>query len=192
MNTLMSKKNSPMGSHQRKSQDGIALLETVIALAVLLVVVVGVMSLAGVAISTTENQGHLQARTAEYAQDKMEQLLALTFCDGQTDTTVFPASSAGGQGLAGCNGAWPNQTPATGGSLSITAPVAGYVDYVDANGNPVAASANWQYTRVWQITAPAGTTLLKQIAVKCQVRNAVGARTLAPNATVVSLKTYPF
>ena len=176
---------------KNKSQNGIALLETVIALAVLLVVSVGVMSLAGVAISTTENQGHLQARTAEYAQDKMEQLLALTFCDSSTDTTVFPAVSPGGQGLAGCVDPVAG-TPSTGGGLNINAPVAGYVDYVDGNGNPVAAAANWQYVRVWQITAPAGTTQMKQISVKCQVRNSVGARTLAPNATVVSLKSFPF
>lgn len=188
----MKKATLRLAKKNGKSQNGIALLETVIALAVLLVVAVGVMSLAGIAISATENQGHLQARTAEYAQDKMEQLLALTFCDGQTDTTVFPAATNGGTGLASCNGTWPNQTPATGGSLSITAPAAGYVDYVDGNGNPVASSANWQYIRVWQITTPAGTNLMKQIAVKCQVRNAVGARTLAPNATVVSLKSYPF
>ena len=188
----MTKGTSKVEPRKRKSQSGIALLETVIALAVLLVVSVGVMSLAGIAISATENQGHLQARTAEYAQDKMEQLLALTFCDGQTDTTVFPAATTGGTGLAGCNGTWPAQTPATGGSLSITAPAAGYVDYVDGNGNPVASSANWQYIRVWQVTTPVGTNLMKQISVKCQVRNSVGATTLAPNATVVSLKSYPF
>jgi len=39
-----------------------ALIETVIALGILLVAVVGVMVLAIVAITTTENQGHLQAR----------------------------------------------------------------------------------------------------------------------------------
>jgi len=188
----MANANQNFAGRKARKQSGIALLETMIALAVLLVVAVGVMSLAAVAVSTTENQGHLQARTAEYAQDKMEQLLALTFCDGQTDTTVFPAASNGGSGLAGCNGVFPAQTPATGGSLSITAPTAGYVDYVDGNGNPVAVSASWQYIRVWQVTAPAGTTQLKQISVKCQVRNSVGATTLAPNATVVSLKSYPF
>lgn len=188
----MVKSNLKIASRKIKTQSGIALVETVIALAVLLIVAVGVMSLAAVALSTTENQGHLQARTAEYAQDKMEQLLALTFCDGQTDTTVFPAANLGGTGLAGCNGVFPAQTPATGGGLNINAPVNGYVDYVDGNGNPVAAAANWQYIRVWQVTAPAGTTLMKQISVKCQVRNPVGQQIAAPNATVVSLKSYPF
>lgn len=187
----MTKTTTKFVQLKRKQQSGIALIETVIALAVLLVVSVGVMSLAGVAISATENQGHLQARTAEYAQDKMEQLLALGFCDSTTDTTVFPAVSGPGTGIAGCSNPTTG-TPNAGGNLSITAPAAGYVDYVDGNGNPVASSANWQYIRVWQISIPAGTTQMKQISVKCQVRNSVGARTLAPNATVTSLKSYPF
>ena len=65
------------------------LLEMVISLAILLIVAVGVMGLGAVAMMTTENQGHLTARTAEYAQDKMEQLLALKYCDATSDTSVF-------------------------------------------------------------------------------------------------------
>lgn len=173
-----------------------ALVETMIALAVLLIVAVGVMSLGAIALATTENQGHLQARAAEYAQDKMEQLLALTFCDGQTDTTVFPAATTGGQGLAGCtNLTAAVPTASIGGSLNIAAPAAGYVDYVDNNGNPVASTQNWQYIRVWQISLPPGSTAtsgLKQISVKCQVRAGVGKLALPPNATVVSIKSFPF
>lgn len=178
-----------------RKEDGFSLLEMMIALGVLLVVAVGSMSLAGVSLSTTENQGHLQARTAEYAQDKMEQLLALTFCDGTTDTTVFPASNSGGTGLAGCvNNANPDipPTPLTGGGTSVTAPVAQYVDYVDGSGNPTGVNTNWQYIRVWQITTPAGTNLMKQITVTCQVRNSIAGQGLAPSTTVVSLKSYPF
>src|SRR5260370_40599468 len=75
----------------RKSQTGMSLVETMVALGLLLVVAAGVLSLGGIALATTENQGHLAARTAEYAQDKMEQLLALRYIDGNTDTTVFPS-----------------------------------------------------------------------------------------------------
>lgn len=183
-------------SRMPHGQSGFSLLEMAVALAVLLVVAVGSMSLAGVSLTTTENQGHLQARTAEYAQDKMEQLLALTFCDNSTDTSVFPAvQSAGLAGLAGCNSN-PNPNilpiPLTGGSLDITAPVAGFVDYVDGSGNPTSVNTNWQYIRVWQITTPPGTNLMKQIAVTCQVRNSIAGRGLAPTTTVVSLKSYPF
>src|ERR1700751_467803 len=84
------------------SQSGLSLVEALIALTVLLIAAVGVLSLGAVAMTTTENQGHLMARTAEYAQDKMEQRLALKYCDCDSDTTVVPTKTGGGQGLAGC------------------------------------------------------------------------------------------
>jgi len=58
-----------------------SLLETMIATAVLLIATVGIMAMAMIATSTTENQGHLATRTAEYAQDKMEQLISLAYGD---------------------------------------------------------------------------------------------------------------
>jgi hypothetical protein len=77
------------------------------ALAILLIASIGILAMTAVSITTTENQGHLGARTAEYAQDKMEQLQSLAFSDGQagagngTDTTVasFTATTTGGNGL---------------------------------------------------------------------------------------------
>ncbi len=159
-------------SRSRKPQAGLTVMETMIALAMLLIVAAGVMGLAAVAVSTTETQGHLAARTAEYAQDKMEQLLALKFCDGVpgTDTTVFPAVvTATGTGLAG-------------------------LDYLDASGNRATAAGQWEYVRVWQITVPAvpaGSTGLKQITVLTQANHSVG-NLAAPQSTVVALKTFPF
>src|SRR5229473_1781073 len=150
-------KKSPRTSFNRQSQSGMSLLETMIAVAVLLIVTAGIMSMALVATSTTENQGHLAARATEYAQDKMEQLISLAYGDGDatsgSDTTVFPATNSGGTGLA------------IGGSSDPNAPAAGYVDYLDKSGNPLsiaggAAPATWYYIRVWQISAPAGTTNL--------------------------------
>lgn len=182
---------------RRSSQAGMSLMETMVALAMLLVVASGVMGLAAVAVGTTETQGHLSARTAEYGQDKMEQLLSLKFCDGGTggnagtDTTVFPAVFGAGTGLAGCSDL-VNGVPLAGGGLSTTAPTAGYVDYLDASGNLVAATANWEYVRVWQITIPAGTAGLKQVTVLAQARKAVGNNGLLPQSTVVALKTFPF
>ena len=180
---------------KRNTQAGMTLLETMIALAVLLIVATGVMSIAALTVSTTETQGHLAARTTEYAQDKMEQLLALKFCDGDTngtsgtDTTVFPAVVGAGTGLAGCSDMTAG-TAQSGGSLSTTAPTAGYVDYLDASGNLVAASGNWEYIRVWQVTAQG--TSMKQVSVKAQARHAVGTNGRLPEATVVALKTFPF
>src|SRR2546430_3789849 len=124
---------------KRRKQAGMALIETVIALGVLLAVAVGVMTLAAMSMTTTENQGHLQARTAEYAQDKMEQLLALTFCDGTTDTTVFPATPTGGTGLGDCTNKANNPpTPSTGGGVGGDDPAAAQLDLRKANRNPAA------------------------------------------------------
>ncbi|OLB84421.1 MAG: hypothetical protein AUI12_13570 [Acidobacteria bacterium 13_2_20CM_2_57_6] len=164
----------------RKSQAGISLIETTMALGLLLVVSAGILGLGAIALSTTENQGHLAARTAEYAQDKMEQLLALRYGDTNTDTTVFPAVI--GAGPAGL-------TP--GGSLSTTAPVAGYVDYLDKDGNLVAAGGAWEYIRVWQITENAAGNL-KTVSVLSRVRGGVGQTGQLPRSTVVAMKSSPF
>jgi hypothetical protein len=184
-------------SRSRKSQAGLTVMETMIALGMLLVVATGVMGLATVAVSTTETQGHLAARTAEYSQDKMEQLLALHFCDGPpsgTDTTVFPAVvSASGTGLAGCtNLAAATPTATAGGGLSTTAPTAGYVDYLDGSGSRVASTATWEYIRVWQISVPAGSVGMKQVTVLTKANHASGGGLTVPQSTVVALKTYPF
>jgi type II secretory pathway pseudopilin PulG len=164
----------------RKSQKGMSLVETMVALGLLLVVAAGVLSLAGIALATTENQGHLAARTAEYAQDKMEQLLALRYLDVLTDTTVFPSAITGnGTGLT------------VGGSLNPNAPVVGYSDYLDATGNIVGAGANWEYIRVWQITQNAAQNL-KTVSVLSRVRAGVGQPQLLPQSTIVAQKSSPF
>jgi hypothetical protein len=166
----------------RTGEAGTSLIETLIATGLLLVVLAGVSSMGLVAMTTTENQGHLAARTTEYAQDKMEQLLALASGDSTSDTRVFPATSGGGTGLA------------IGGSLAPGAPVAGYVDYLDPNGNLLAsvgttAPPGWFYERVWQISSP--TANLKQITVTAIVAASLG-RTQAPQSTIATLKTFPF
>ena len=189
----MKRKHKRYLSRSRKSETGLTIMETVIALVMLLIVAGGVMGLAAVAVSTTETQGHLAARTAEYSQDKMEQLLALHFCDGQTDTTQFPAVNTGGTGLAGCtNLAAPVPTATAGGGLSTTAPTASYVDYLDASGNLVASTGQWEYIRVWQISVPAGSVGLKQITVLTKANRSIGGNAVVPQSTVVALKTYPF
>lgn len=168
-----------IASPKKKLQAGISLIETMIALALLLVAAAGIMTMATVAMSTTETQGHLAARTAEYAQDKMEQLLALQYPDVATDTTQFPAV------VAACCGLQP------GGGVNPNAPVAGYSDYVDKSGNPVLAGANWQYIRVWQITENVALKL-KTITVVTQVRYSVGQAGVLPKSSVTSLKSFPF
>ena len=154
-----------------------------IALGVLLIATAGVTTIATVAITATENSGHEAARAAEYAQDKMEQLIGLSFGDSTSDTTQFPSVSTGGTGLSIGGGSDPNN------------PVSSYVDYLDSKGNPLTitggvAPSNWFYVRVWQIQSVSST--LKQITVTAMVRNSVGSKGAPPQATVTSLKTSPF
>lgn len=182
----------------RKAQAGLTLLETVIALALLLIVAVGVMGVGALALTTTENQGHLMARTAEYAQDKMEQLLALKFCDATSDTSVLPTNAAGGQGLAGCAAPLNNNGTGVGGNSNPDAPVAGFADYLDDSGNLLpagaggAAPAGWKYVRVWQISSANATNTVKQIAVTVKVSAALGRSGALPQSTLTALKAYPF
>ena len=168
------------------SETGTTLIETSVAAAILLVVMAGLLSMASFATSITENQGHLAARTTEYAQDKMEQLLALAYGDAVSDTTFFPAAAAGGTGLT------------VGGSSDPSAPVTGYVDYLDQSGNLLCSVAapctstpktGWFYKRVWQISSP--STNLKQVTVTAIVATSV-AKAIQPRSTVVALKTSPF
>jgi len=173
----------PRLSQQRTAGDeGFTLVEVMVALMLTFVVAVGLLSMDVIATKTTENYGHLSARATEYAQDKMEQLLVLSYGNTTTDTRVFPAAATGGTGLA------------IGGSVDPAAPVAGYADYLNQAGTLVtggggAPPANWYYMRVWQVTSPA--TNLKQITVTVTIRTGfAGGQTM--RSTVTALKSLPF
>jgi prepilin-type N-terminal cleavage/methylation domain-containing protein len=162
---------------------GTTLIETMIALAILSVLMSGMVGLAAMATSITENQGHLAPRTTEYAVDKVEQLMELTYGDAQSDTTVFPSVGVGGVGLA------------VGGSSNAAAPVVGYTDYLDRDGNVLCtaaspcgaqAPATWYYKRVWQISVPSAN--LKRITVTAIVKTSY-ANALISQSTVTVLKT---
>lgn len=164
-------------------ETGSSLLEVVVAASILAVLALGILPLGVTAITTTENEGHLVARATEYSQDKMEQLLALAYADATTDTRVFPAAPSGGTGLA------------VGGNANPAAPVAGYVDYLDISGNLVTsggtgAPATWYYKRVWRVSTP--FTNMKQVTVTTIVARKIGGLGRTPQATISSLKTYPF
>lgn len=158
---------------------GFTLIEVLMALVLLLIIAAGLLSMDMIATKTTENFGNLSARATEYAQDKMEQLQVLAYGNNSTNTTVFPATATGGTGLA------------VGGSSDPTAPVTGYVDYLNQGGDLVTGTgaANWYYIRVWQI-ANAGTNL-KRITVTVAIRRGF-AGGLAMQSTLSTLKTSPF
>ncbi len=177
-----------------KSETGTTLIEVAVASAILLVVMSGLMGMAALATSITENQGHLGARTTEYAVDKMEQMLELTYGDTISDTTVFPTvfNVGIGKGMA------------LGGSSDPAAPVVGYTDYLDQSGNvlctvgtPCTATppATWYYKRVWKVSdcgvagqCSALSPNLKQITVTAIVKTSV-ARAQISQSTVSAFKT---
>lgn len=168
-------------SRSLADERGLSILETVFATSLILVVALGVLPLGVLAVNTTENQGHLMARTAEYAQDKMEQLLALAFDNATADTGQVITQSSGGSGL----------TP--GGGIDVDHPVNLYVDYLDVDGKVVTgaeAARNWYYKRVWQVTSV--STTLKRVTVVATTRNSLGGIGRIPRATMTSLKTFPF
>jgi type II secretory pathway pseudopilin PulG len=181
-----------------RGERGTSLIEVLVATALLATLMAGLMAMAGIAISTTENQGHLAARNTEYAQDKMEQLVALAYSDGVTDTRTFPAVASGGSGLA------------VGGSYNINSPVDKYVDYLDEDGNlcgpttstkcptaPTGTTApnGWFYKRCWKIddSTTDGTlpTNIKKITVAATTVRGFGGA-VQPTAYLAVLKTNPF
>jgi hypothetical protein len=174
----MSTHDTPSRLHGER---GVTLIETCIATALLVTTLAGLASMTAVATMHTENQGHLAARTTEYAQDKMEQLLALAYTDIETNTIVFPSTATGGTGLK------------VGGSVDTAAPINGYVDWLSADGSLLgggtAAPANWFYKRVWQVTSP--TSGIKQVAVTVTVRSSIGGAML-PKSTLVAMKAWQF
>ena len=200
-------RRSRLGSGQRSAQAGMTLIEAVIALAVLFIVSTGLMGLGVVAMVTTENQGHLATRTAEYAQDKMEQLMSLQYGDGCDDT---PGSCVTGSDTinadcvqylvaADCSTGEAGLTP--GGDLNFTSPDESFVDYLDATGNPLggglAAPAGWFYVRVWRVDdITTDETLpdnIKRITVSCMTRATLtGKSGLRLASTFTTLKSHPF
>ncbi len=174
----------PVAPRRRTLRDeqGTTLIETAVAMAILIVMMLGLLSLSAVATVVMENEGNLMARTSEYAQDKMEQLLALKYGDQVSTTTVFPFISSGGKGLS------------IGGSSDPSNPQPYYTDFLDANGKllpttGIAPPAGWFFKRVWSVTQAAPN--LKQITVTATAIHGLGHRA-APKTTMSTFKVYPF
>ena len=160
--------------HLCSEQAGFTILEAMIACVVLTIVTVGLLGLFSVCISQNKAQGEVGTRTTEYCQDKMEQLLALSYTDTASNTIVPPGASVG-KGLS------------DGGGTDPKNPVANYADYFDSSGGALGATAAGAfYTRVWQIST-AGN--MKTITVVTAANSAVGGQGTAPQSQLVSFKT---
>jgi Tfp pilus assembly protein PilW len=151
--------------HTRR-QRGAILLETMVAGAMLLIVATGLMNTFLVAVANNQAQGNIATRTTDYAQEKMEALLALDFSD--------PA----------LGGAMASDS--TVGSLPPQAAAGGYADYWDWNGQPATASTA-AYARQWAVSTDS-TGTLKTITVVVTGKVPKGSFGLAPTTKLVCLK----
>jgi hypothetical protein len=181
MGFLMNNRGHRRQIFNQSAQRGDTLIETMIAAIVMLVGVTGVMSLFTVAISQNSGQGDIATRTAVYAQDKTEQLMALSFSNGVSDTTIYPSHATGGTGLGGVMAG-----NATVGGINPASPVASYVDYLDAGAQQTTATGA-NYMRQWTISTSASGNL-KTITVLTTVKNWIG-KGLAPSTTLVCTKS---
>jgi len=173
--------SAPIGKSSRRER-GATLIETVIAMLILTIGVLGVMGVLAIATTQNWNMGDRATRATEYAQDKMEQLMALSFSDGSSNTTSYPTQSSGGTGLGGAMAG-----NSTVGGVTSGSPVTSYVDYIDSSGNLQTTSTGALYIRQWSISTNAAGNL-KTITVVARAlisRNGLPA----PSTTLVSMKS---
>lgn len=165
-------------------QRGTTLIETMVATAICMIVVFGLAGLVTMSTRQAKDMGSTASQATTLAAQKMERLMALSF-----GATTGP--NTGDSGL----------TPTATNTLNSD--TAGYVDYVDANGQrldtltPSTAPNNPAvfFTRRWRVEAVAGSTTLKVITVQVQGR-AIGRRlsttavpASAPSVTLGCLKS---
>jgi hypothetical protein len=183
LSTAATKPGERRGGNNVLSQRGVTLVETIVAGAILITAVIGILPVFILGFQTTEQQGDIATRTTEYAQDKMEALIKLDFNDATTDTTVFPPSAIGGSGLGGTMVA-----NSTAGGVPPAAAVASYADYLDVNGTILTSSTGAYYTRQWSISTDS-TATLKTITVVVTATQAAGLKGLAPSAKLACIKS---
>ena len=165
-----------------RRERGSSLIEMMIAAVVLLVGIVPLMGVFGIAVSQNGSYVDMAARTSFYAQDKMEQLMALSFTDATANTTVYPTTALGGTGLGGTMAG-----NTTVGGVNQAAPVASYVDYMTFQGVLQTAAAGATYRRQWSVSTDA-TGNLKTITVLVTMVGYSGPGA-APSTTLVCMKS---
>jgi prepilin-type N-terminal cleavage/methylation domain-containing protein len=162
-----------MKSHL-KSTSGFTLVESMIAMFILLVGLLGLAQVLTFGVIASKAYGRDAGQATIAARDKMEELMELQFTDTTTNLTTNPPFSANGVGL----------TP--GGSIYPADPVSAYSDKLDSAGNRTATASAVDYLRQWRIVNESAT--LKTISVS--VRSTKSFRFgVAPSTTLVTHKS---
>jgi len=168
----------------RRRQHGFTIIETVIASAILFICVTGIMTLFMVAMVRNANHGDMATRTTEYAQDKIEQLMALSYSDTTSNVAVFPTAAGGCSSGCGLT---------IGGALNAN--ITYYSDYIGTDGNQSTSNNHAAYVRYWRIDdSTTDSTLpsnVKRVTVRCvaliDIGNAKGViSSMSPSTNLVS------
>jgi len=163
---------------RKKNERGFSVLEAMFAAIIMTVGIGGLMALFVVAAAKNAGQGDQATRTTEFAQDKMEQLLALNYNDASSQTAGATTTPTGGAGLS------------QGVSLSVPSPVANYVDYVDSLGAVSSSSTGARYIREWLVSAPTQNVKTITVTVTALFSADIGTNmhSLAPSTTLIAMK----
>lgn len=176
----------------QRNDRGVSLVETMIAVLVAFIAMSSVGAVIFSAMVANKNQGTETTRMTGLAQEKIEQLVRLSYTDATTNTTLItdagwaigltPNSLTDLTQLSDCPGA---------GSNNI-----GYVDFLNNNGQPLAGACataiagGFGYVRRWKITTvSAGPPGLKQISVVVYAPNAVNAGGPMPSVALTTFKS---
>jgi Tfp pilus assembly protein PilV len=188
---------------------GASLVEAMIAILVAFVAMAGIGTAVFRASITNKNQGTEQARLTVLAQEKMEELLRLSYGQVTTNTTLITNSGwAVGLSAGGGTAKLPGTDPTT---ECAAAGAQGYVDFLDKNGIPLGATnspigttcvdamtntnangtgAPYTYQRRWQITDlwgnPLPTTLATGDGSKYTFSGTISRVPIEPKAVVVT------
>ena len=158
------------------NKGGFSLIETMIAMFIMVFALISLAQLMALAIVVNKNQGRDATKATGFAHDKMEELTGLAFTDTTTNVSVSPFSVTASTGLS------------AGGNLPPTAPAANYSDTLDQFGARTTIPGSIAFTRQWQITNV--NTTLKQITVAVTSNKSFRSGNGALPVTVsVTLKT---
>lgn len=153
---------------KQSTDRGATLIETMIAILVAFIAMAGIGAAVFRASVTNKNQGTEQARLTVLGQEKMEELLRLSYGDLSTNTTLISDTGwAKGLTAGGGTNMLSSVTPSTECAAATSQ---GYVDFLDKNSVPVqgtcaSALAAYSYQRRWLIADLWGNPLPTTITV---------------------------
>jgi len=162
------------------NKGGFSLIETMIAMFIMVFALISLAQLMALAIVVNKNQGRDATKATGFAHDKMEELTGLAFAYTLSNLTKEP----------GANGQYPQNglgLTASVNTLPPAAPAANYSDTLDQFGARTTIPGSIAFTRQWQIT---NVNAMKQITVAVTSNKSFRSGNGALPVTVsVTLKT---